>query len=163
MILPEMRDTLIVLLLVTVATLGYFVTNQQRRIKSLEARPKTNTIELQEKCAKQAELVFKQSGWEAKDVIAEFSNHYNSKLNRCFMRVEKTDPTIVTKTIFTTKFVFDAFERKSYAEYTWKTEPGKKYWEVAPTECAVTLADGTRKMCRSSDEFDELVKPYMDQ
>jgi hypothetical protein len=79
------------------------------------------------------------------------------------MEVEKTDPTIVANTIFTTKFVLDAFERKSYAEYTWKTDPVKKYWEVPPTECVVTLADRTRKICKSSEEFDALVKPYMEQ
>jgi hypothetical protein len=58
--------------------------------------------------------------------------------------------------------VSDAFEGKSYAEYAWKSEKGKKYWEVKPFVCKVTLPSGEKKDCASSDEFDDLVKVYME-
>ena len=157
-----MRDTLLILLLLAVVALGYFLTIQQRQIKAMEAQSRTNGLELQDKCAKESELVFKRGGWDEKGVIASFTNHYNAKLNRCFMEVERTDPTIVANTVFETKFVVDAFEGKPYAEYTWKTEAGKKYWEVTPSECSVTLTDGTRKACKSAEEFSEQIRPYME-
>jgi hypothetical protein len=157
-----MRDTLIILLLLAVVILGYFVTTQQHQIKTLQARPKTNPLELQEKCAKQAALLFKEDGWKAqKDHIASFGSHYNTKLNRCFIEIE--DFNQVGTNSVTTKSVIDAFEGKPYGAYMWKSDAVKKYWEVPPMGCEVTVADGTKKTCKSADEFDELVRPYMEQ
>lgn len=62
----------------------------------------------------------------------------------------------------TAKKVMDAFESKVYANYVWSTRPGKKFWEVPPLECTVTLLSGEESTCHSSAEFDSLVKQYME-
>jgi hypothetical protein len=148
-----MRDTLIVLLLVTVATLGYFVTNQKRQIKALEARPKTNTLELQEKCAKQAAFVFKESGLK-QEATNGFINHYNDKLNKCMVILQATN--VVEKEFAIRRTIYDAFEGTERGEFF------GKFSEESTYRCEVTLPSGEKKPCRTLSEFEELAKVYME-
>jgi hypothetical protein len=168
-----MRDALIFLLLVAVVVLGVMVHGQrgvlavqEKQIKELSSKleSKQVSLDLQQQCAVQARKEFEVDGWSGKDhPLAAFVNHYNAKLGRCFMSVEDTtQPDKRESTFFTNKFVSDAFEGKSYAQYEWKSEKGKKYWEVKPFQCEVTLPSGEKKNCESSDEFDELVKVYLE-
>ena len=117
--MPQMRDAVMILLLVAVGILGYLIhsTNavlldQQRQTKDLsaklESRAKTDALELQEKCAKQAALFFEDSGWKKKPQ-AEYANHYNQSLNRCFILIEDTDATNPNM-IWEHKLLLDAFE-----------------------------------------------------
>ncbi len=138
---------------------------QEKEIKELgakvQAMPKNATLELQEKCAKQAREEFNAEGLE-KEKFAGFSNHYNVALNKCFVLVENTDPKTTPGTIWTNKTLVDAFEGKVYGEYMWHSDKVKKYWEVPPVQCKVTTLSGEEKSCISSDEFDALVKQYME-
>jgi hypothetical protein len=131
----------------------------QQLSAKLESESKTALLDLQEKCAKQAREEFKNY-WQDSEG-ADFTNHYNAKLNRCFIRVQYIDTRTVRGTIFNYSEVFDAFERKVYAQWDWHTEKDKKYWQVPPTECKVTLPSG-EQICRSSDEYDSLVKQLME-
>lgn len=127
------------------------------------AQPKSKKpdLELQEQCAKQAREEFKQAGWD-KD-WAGFTNHYNEKLNRCFMLVEITDASKSTLgMIWRYKTLTDAFEGKTIGLFVWHTEKGKKYWEVPPFQCELTPPAGERVFCKSEEEFDEFVKTYME-
>src|SRR6266851_3062813 len=78
--------------------------------------PKTASLDLQEKCARQSQAAFRRDG----------------------------------------------FEGKVYGSYMWRADKVKKYWEVPPIQCTVTLPSGEEKTCHSSDEFDSLVKEYME-
>jgi hypothetical protein len=62
---------------------------------------------------------------------------------------------------WTFKSVSDAYEGRIFASYSWHSDKVKKYWEVPPFQCRVTLLSGVDKTCESSDEFDELIKAYM--
>jgi hypothetical protein len=64
--------------------------------------------------------------------------------------------------IITSKNLYDAFEGKEYASYIWSTQKDKKFWEVPPLRCKITLPSGQEKTCHSTEEFDELVKQYME-
>jgi cell division protein FtsL len=170
--LPEMRDFLIFALIVIIAILGYrlfsnnaVLTDQQRQIHELntkiEEKAKTISLELQQQCSKQAREEYAENGWK-KEPIASYTNHYNTKMNKCFMLIESTTPTKPSDgTFFVTKLLFDAFEGKSYGEWEWQSDKAKKYWEVAPITCKGTLLSGEEKVCHSSGEFDEVVKLYM--
>ena len=70
--------------------------------------------------------------------------------------------TATEKSVSVNKSLEDAFEGKEYAEFMWINNSGKKYWEVSPSICKVTLPSGQEQICNSSDEFDELIKPYME-
>ncbi len=91
---------------------------------------------------------------------ARFTNHYNVKLDRCLIETF-TLQLEVNSSIFT-KDVSDAFEGKEFASYAWISRAGKKYWEVPPTMCLVTMPSGEEKNCSSEDEFDKLIQIYME-
>jgi hypothetical protein len=138
---------------------------QQKEIQDLsvkvQALPRNATLDLQEKCAKQALEEFREGGWE-KNPMAGFTNHYNVPLNKCFVLVENTDTKTTPGTIWTNKVLSDAFEGKIYGSYAWHTDKGKKYWEVPPVECKVTMLSSEEKQCGSDDEFGALIKQYME-
>ena len=168
-----MRTAVMGLLIVSLAALGVFaywqslaIRQEREQIRQLNAKldamPKTASLDLQEKCATQAQKQFDELGWN-KNPMADFANHYSARLNKCFIEVEYTDTRTVRGEIITSKNVSDAFEGKVYGNYTWSTEKGTKFWEVPPLECKVTLPSGEEKVCDSADEFDELVKQYMEQ
>jgi hypothetical protein len=98
-------------------------------------------------------------GYKPKD-LAGYENHYNSKLNKCFIMVQNTDATY-SPTIWTHKSLLDAYEGKAYGEYSWHTVKNKKYWEVPPFMCKVVLPTGEDHFCKSDEEFEELIKVYM--
>jgi len=166
-----MRNTATVLLVVSVGILSVLVysqtaalRDQRRKVQELNARleskSKTASLDLQEKCAKQAHEAFKLSGETTK--LANFLNHYNEKLNKCFVQIMSTDVKKSPGTIGTFNSISDAFEGKVYAEYAWFSEKNKEYWEVPPFVCKVTLPSGEEKICHSEYEFDALVKHYME-
>ena len=92
--------------------------------------------------------------------MASFVNHYNAKLNTCFVQVDSMDISN-PKVIWTHRVVSDAFEGKSYGQYDWHTEKDKKYWDVPPFHCSVVSLGGEEQTCTSDDEFKNLVKVYM--
>lgn len=138
---------------------------QEKEIKELgakvQAMPKNASLELQARCAKQARAEFTAEGFEKKE-FADFTNHYNVALNKCFVLVENTDAKTTPGTIWADKTLPDAFEGKIYGEYMWRSDKSQKYWEVPPVKCEVTTLSGEEKNCTSSDEFDALVKQYME-
>jgi hypothetical protein len=166
-----MRDTLIFALIVAVGVLGYLVhaqnttlTDQQRQIKELsvklESKSNSAGLELQAQCAKQAAMVYKESGLDGKS-FAGYVNHYNEKLNKCVVIVQNTDTKVAPGRITNSRFVYDAFEGTSLGDYFWQSEKNKPYGDVPPFTCDVIFPSGERKVCHSSDEFDELLKTYM--
>jgi hypothetical protein len=161
--------TLAVLLTVVVVFLIWKFRNQRATIADqqkqltemktkLETRSKVSSLDLQEKCAREAFQQFKQDGWD-KEPTAGFSNHYDETLNKCFVLIENTDAKTAPGTIWTNKTLVDAFEGKMFGTYSWHTVKNKKYWEVPPFECRAVLPSGEEKICQSRAEFDELIKP----
>ncbi len=125
-----------------------------------------STLALQEKCAEQAQKVFSDDGY-AKNPTAAYSSHYNPDLDKCFMEVFNSmevmnaDAKSSPGTFWTFYSVFDAFEGKVYGACAWHTVKDKKYWEVSPVQCDVTLPSGEKRVCRSQDEFEKLIEVYM--
>jgi hypothetical protein len=110
---------------------------------------------MQKKCADQASAAFNEMGLRKEP--ASYTNRCQQKLNRCFIEIQ----TIKDRSFHTT--VQDAFEGRGYAEYFWINLDGKKYWELKPYLCKVVLLSGEEKACQSQQEFQELVKIYMEQ
>lgn len=158
-----MRNLLIGMLCVAVVVLLFQMHSQSVALKALQQQkaqtPPIPSLELQEKCAKQAAVEYRQEGLDAKP-MAEFTDHYSATLGRCFVITKNTETT--GNVISTHKLLTDAYEGKVYGDYLWINSQGKKYWEVAPTDCSVTLPSGEEKQCKSSEEWDELAKAYTD-
>lgn len=122
--------------------------------------PTAASLDLQEKCSKQARLQFNNDGWGSVK-LAFFTNHYNEKLNKCFIWVTATTFDKSTGRTGNSQYLEDAFEGKVFGNYIWIEDKVKKYWEVPPIECDMILQTGEKKICASSDEFEELANNYM--
>jgi hypothetical protein len=164
-----MRNVITPLLIALVGILAYLaysqrVALQQQRQVTQELNAKFNalaagSIDLQEKCAKQALEEFKFEGLQEhkEDKLASFSDHYNVKLNRCFVQIYYADAR-QDGSIFMSETLVDAFEGKLYGHYLQRTNKTKTF----PADCKITLVTGTEKSCDSLPEFESLTKQYME-
>lgn len=122
--------------------------------------PQNGTIDQQAACSKQADLVLKDGGWKPENMALN-TNHYNPKMNQCFVEIDSTDAASIKGKVSNSKVLSDAFENKVYGSYVWISQEGKKYWEVKPMECWVLSKSGEKQRCESDDEFNELAKQYL--
>ncbi len=114
------------------------------------------TYELQEHCGKTCEEVFKkeygepEQGW-----LCNYTNHYNRKLNKCFILITATHYPGKKKDslgITTDMSLWDINERKQYGQF---------FNAVTTKSCFQCEVSG--KHCNSEQEWDDLVKPYMEE
>lgn len=107
-------SALIVLVFFAVAS-GLYAQNVSGKLAALE-RQNANFV-LESKCAASA-IRFYESDPSSKDisqkVTVTYTNHWNKKRRRCFVRVDTVSPN----GNITTVDVFDALERKRYATFT---------------------------------------------
>ena len=127
------------------------------------AAPIKEEYELQERCGKRAEERFKEgygnsivSNGDGTVIMSNYTNHYNRKLNKCFVLVMSTsipkDKTTREKYgISTDKTLWDLNENKEYGGFF-------KFSKHALMRC-----DVLEKHCNSENEWDSLVKPYMEE
>jgi hypothetical protein len=160
-----MRTVLLGVLLIAVFVLWAAERSKSAEITKLEdslraskTKAETVSLEMQGKCAKQAAVSFTESGWK-RTALVDYTNHYNAGLNKCFIEITSTEVERGTPSHST--ILADAFEGNVYGRYLWINSQGKKWWEVSPTECTVTTVSGEEKSCSSSEEFDALLKVYM--
>ena len=140
------------------------VRDLQGEVRDLSAKlsEKTRINELDTKCVNQAHKVFDNAAYP-KNEFAMYQNHYSAKLDKCVMAVLRTDAhTSRGKMVSTYVNVVDAVTGKQYGTYVWHTETNKKFLVVPPETCDVTLPTGEETICHSMDEFQELVKVYLE-
>lgn len=120
------------------------------------AGPKED-YELQERCGKRAEERFKTEVGNNissdKDFAysSGYTNHYNTKLNKCFILVTTTSyPKDRKGNMIGMKNLYDINENKEYASFVTVKEK--------ITDCRVLDKD-----CKSEGEWDMLIKPYMEE
>lgn len=160
-----MRTIILVLLAVAIG-LGVFAGQQATMIKEQQGqlvaandRRKAESLTLQAQCAKQAKATWDATGFTDRD-FASYQNHYNSRLNKCIVYLENR--VVSAKSNTENRTVFDAFENKDYGSYIWQSVENKNFNEVPPFVCFVQSASGEKKECHSQDEFDQLIKAYME-
>ena len=123
-----MRGIVTILVVVLVGVLGILLylqstlRQQTNEIRELNARVdswgKPSAMDFQEKCARQAREEFKLSGLD-KHEMAGMSNHYNARLNKCFVEIQDTDARTNRGTIVTSKTVSDARLRARFMQLTY--------------------------------------------
>jgi hypothetical protein len=124
-----------------------------------------STLALQEKCAEGAKKFFFERlqsyggswgsfsdfGSEKGSGFNHFTSHYNKKLDKCFIRIEfHFLAEGKTKKAINTIDVWDVFEGKLLA--------GCSLPILHPMDCKVG-----NKECNSLSEFENLVRPYMEE
>lgn len=132
------------------------ISDQRKQIQEwnskLAERGKTANLELQEKCAAQAARAIREDRWRMP--VTLYENHYNSKLNRCFVRTLTRDSKSASGSVFVYEAVHDAFEGRNFGDYS----PNSGGVPL----CKVTLPSGETKICNSREEFDFAMRIYME-
>lgn len=151
--------TVIVIVLAVIYGLGYF---GKGPIKTEETPHKIATIsdiDLQTKCSAQAKSFFEYFVTDSKErQTAEYSNHYNVKLNKCFFLIKNqgSDGTF-------TKDFFDAIEKVEYGSFASNVLKPINEGKTGLIYCTMNI-DGDQhntKSCKSEEEFDTFVDTYM--
>ena len=115
--------------------------------------------ELQVQCKQQSENFFRQwypsPSWKDNldaNWVANFNNHYNKKLNECFILTTATGLSKRKGKLRTDvlKYLFDVNENKEHGVYS----------KVDNTENECKLLD---RFCKSESQWDLLVKQYMEE
>lgn len=119
----------------------------------------TERYALQERCGKQASGVFQKEWPEAvvniKDggqIVANFENHYNARLNKCFY-LEITTTVNRDATSIKNLRLFDLLENREYGTYSHTDN------RITHTFALCTV-QGTR--CETEEEWRRLAKPYLE-
>jgi hypothetical protein len=90
--------------------------------------------------------------------VTSYTSHYDPTENICYVRVDSLSVDKTGNSV--SAVVYDAFGGRVYANYIWINSQGKKYWEVAPTECDISIPGKPEQQCKSDTEFDELTEQY---
>jgi hypothetical protein len=137
-------------------------------VPSAFAQARHASLSDQKMCAAQAKKAFLESDsskeWNPSDKIRnvsppDFTSHFDPTANVCYVLVSM-NYIDDTKTIWTSIVVYDAFEGRGYANYLWHTDKVKKYWEQPPMACSVKPRGQPEILCKSSDEFNELIDKH---
>jgi len=136
-----MKIAIVVLAVITLV-LGWFlrsqtatVRQQQEQIQKLASQvadqSKQDGIELQEKCANQADknlrtfgssrlILSFDAGQKANTNsgnLDSFQSHYNARLNKCFMTIDSTDTHTNPGMMFINKHLLDAYRTTGIREF----------------------------------------------
>ena len=121
-----------------------------------QAQTATERYNLQDRCGMVAAEVFAKewgtgfSNMENGQTIADYRNHYNFRLNKCFyLELSTTEPRSGDERPFSSSRLFDLYERTEIATYQ---QLGDE----------VVSCDVQGKECRTLLEYQALIKPFME-
>ena len=143
-----MRKALVTILLLTLSSSASYAATPTAK----------EEYELQERCGKRAEEVFKRefgngiSNTEDGQSMAGYTNHYNKKLNKCFYLLAYTEFRYKNKKEGSSTLItlFDINEQREYGQFFSRLNDKFGF------QCKVE-----DKACSSQAEWEALIKPYM--
>lgn len=166
-----MKNAVIAFLLLATAALGFLAYSQRAAIEAqqrttrelnakLETISKSAALDLQAKCARQAQAAFDATGY---NLIpgATYANHYNATLNKCFIVVWDISSDSARGGLTTNEELLDAFEGTLYGEYMLTSAKDAKDQQFMPELCWFEFDTGEHKLCHSYQEFRGIEKQFM--
>jgi hypothetical protein len=131
-------------------------TKEQSSVSEKELKDEYNS---RDKCGKRCEEYFRKEYGNGSNntysgqMMSGYQNHYNKKLNKCFIIITNTSiPNDKETDVLLMKSIYDFNENKSYGDFD------KYNKKNNPEHCNVL-----DKKCESESEWDSLVKPYMEE
>jgi hypothetical protein len=125
------------------------------------------SLSQQKVCAEEARKAFNKSYKAEQDGVSyEFTSHYDTQLNVCYILVHGSGSSHSSgdansnPSPYVSYSLFDAIEGRTYGQYVWINSTQKKYWEVPPMMCEVKPRGTDKMLCHSDDEFDQLIDKY---
>jgi hypothetical protein len=135
---------------------------QNEELKAeVEKSHATADYDLQAKCSKDAKAWFNENWSRDKDTaLLDFTNHYNKSMNKCFILVEYHYTLGDGGASWMNDMkLWDVYENVQYASFG---EIHHDYLKpTAPTEDRVITCELSDKKCRTGEEFNGLVRPYL--
>ncbi len=130
-------------------------------LKKRSAESATADYDLQAKCSRDAKGWFNENWPRDKDtILLDFTNHYNKSMNKCFISVEYHYHTDKNGSWTNDITLWDVYENAQYGTLVEAHEEEFKP-EFKITEQVITCELGQKK-CKTVEEFNGLVRPYMD-
>src|SRR5262245_37904464 len=122
----------------------------------ISAQPNKELYELRERCGKRAEELFRREYSSlspvAKSIMFNYESHYSARLNKCLFLEIAMSYSAGRLTRSKDMRLFDINDNKEYGIYLDGICDG-----CGPMICYVQ-----DKVCRSESEWQQLVKPFMD-
>ena len=138
-----MKRTLFLSILIIFFTISFMLlggcNKEQPPVSKKQLKEDKEQFELQNKCGK----ISKDFFWKNYNSNDHYRFHYNKKLNKCLMVT--TEKGVLGRK----KELLDVYENNTYGIMRMNKEQ------------KVTSCDVFRKICKTEDEWDSLVKPYM--
>lgn len=135
------------------------------------SRSAKEEYELQERCKQSGDAWFKENTPKEGESTSTFyhQNHYNKKLNKCFVLFTAIVPSwdANNKRGPTGKrtLLMDVNESNSLGEF-WQSniDADKKSWEYKHGSGDMIDIESSKQInCNNKDDWDKLVKPYMEK
>jgi hypothetical protein len=144
------------------------VRNLEKQTEELKAAVNKNSAaldyDLQAKCSRDARVWFNENWSRDKDtVLLDFTNHYNKKLNKCFIVVEYHYNSNFAGTgggSWTNDMeLSDVYENSKYGRFG---ENHYTYWKPTVTSSSEVIScELLDQKCKTIEEFNGLLRPYM--
>jgi hypothetical protein len=136
-------------ILVAVTGLAWFTTY-------VSAQPNKELYELQERCGKRAAEVFNReygpgSNTKGEQIRFNYENHYSARLNKCFFLEIAVSYEKEKSTSSKIMRLFDLNDKRQYGTFV-----------SGPTESTPLTCVVRGKSCQSESEWQQLVKPFME-
>lgn len=111
--------------------------------------PTKELYQLQEQCGKGSQEWFKKKYGNEDKPSLSYQSHYNKKMTKCFVVITEDRVNKLDNKPYYRKSLWDINENKEY---------GFIHMTKTETTCFLIV---TKKECKNSVEWDELVEPYM--
>ena len=120
----------------------------------LKKQQVTANLDLQAKCARDAKAWFKEN-WVADKttVLLDYTNHYNQKMNKCFIEVEhhyKLD--VAEMSWFNNMTLWDVYENAKYADFS-EAHEIYKFNNYKPNDHVYVCNEPGGTKCSTGDDF----------
>jgi hypothetical protein len=137
--------------------------NQELKTR-LDKQTAAQDYELQGKCSKDARVWFNENYSRDKDtLLLDFSNHYNAKLNKCFILVEyhytSNFANVGGSSWTNIMTLYDVYENAKYARFI-ENHVTNYNPEIKTTDEVITC-EVYGNDCKTGDEFNGLIRPYV--
>jgi hypothetical protein len=143
---------------------GERISRLEKQSEELKAEVKkdhaTADYELQAKCSRDSRVWFKEN-WSAdkNTILLDYTNHYNKAQNKCFILVERHYSWDKSDTWTNDMTLWDVYENSKYGSFDENT---MSYFKPAyHSESSVITCELLGTKCKTVEEFNNLVRPYL--